>query len=96
MIGIHARATRAPAPDEGALESDRAQSIQRALAGLTPREAKILRMRFGIDDANDRTLEEIGRAFGVTRERVRQIEAQALAKLRRPRVANSLRAQLDG
>ncbi len=54
------------------------------LAGLTPREAKVLRMRFGIDMNTDHTLEEVGKQFDVTRERIRQIEAKALRKLRHP------------
>jgi RNA polymerase primary sigma factor len=71
-----------------------AGSLQRivgeALADLTPREQRILRMRFGIGGAADRTLEEIGREFGVTRERIRQIEAKALEKLRHPARARKL------
>ena len=58
--------------------------VAEALAGLTPREQRILRMRFGIGGSPDHTLEEIGQVFGVTRERIRQIEAKALKKLRHP------------
>ncbi|MDV7104556.1 RNA polymerase sigma factor RpoD [Vibrio sp. TH_r3] len=65
------------------------------LAGLTPREAKVLRMRFGIDMNTDHTLEEVGKQFDVTRERIRQIEAKALRKLRHPSRSETLRSFLD-
>lgn len=65
------------------------------LAGLTPREAKVLRMRFGIDMNTDHTLEEVGKQFDVTRERIRQIEAKALRKLRHPSRSEVLRSFLD-
>lgn len=65
------------------------------LAGLTPREAKVLRMRFGIDMNTDHTLEEVGKQFDVTRERIRQIEAKALRKLRHPSRSDVLRSFLD-
>jgi RNA polymerase primary sigma factor len=65
------------------------------LAGLTPREAKVLRMRFGIDMNTDHTLEEVGKQFDVTRERIRQIEAKALRKLRHPSRSKTLRSFLD-
>ena len=64
------------------------------LAGLTPREAKVLRMRFGIDMNTDHTLEEVGKQFDVTRERIRQIEAKALRKLRHPSRSDRLRSFL--
>jgi DNA-binding CsgD family transcriptional regulator len=64
-------------------------------AGLTPREAKVLRMRFGIDMNTDHTLEEVGKQFDVTRERIRQIEAKALRKLRHPSRSEQLRSFLD-
>ena len=59
-------------------------NIQKILSTLTPREEKVIRMRYGIDDGHLRTLEEVGFAFNVTRERIRQIEAKALRKLRHP------------
>lgn len=62
------------------------------LAGLTAREAKVLRMRFGIDMNTDHTLEEVGKQFDVTRERIRQIEAKALRKLRHPSRSEVLRS----
>ncbi len=64
------------------------------LAGLTTREANILRMRFGIDTNSDHTLKEVGKQFDVTRERIRQIEAKALRKLRHPTRADQLRSFL--
>ena len=60
------------------------EATKEVLAGLTAREAKVLRMRFGIDMNTDHTLEEVGKQFDVTRERIRQIEAKALRKLRHP------------
>ncbi len=72
------------------------ESTQNMLAGLTPREAKVLRMRFGIDMNTDHTLEEVGKQFDVTRERIRQIEAKALRKLRHPTRSEKMRSFLDG
>ena len=63
---------------------------------LTPREAKVLRMRFGIEMNTDHTLDEIGKQFDITRERIRQIEAKALRKLRHPSRSEKLRSFLDG
>lgn len=81
------------------LDSATAQSLraatQEVLEGLTPREAKVLRMRFGIDMNTDHTLEEVGKQFDVTRERIRQIEAKALRKLRHPSRSETLRSFLD-
>lgn len=81
------------------LDSATAESLRMAtnevLAGLTPREAKVLRMRFGIDMNTDHTLEEVGKQFDVTRERIRQIEAKALRKLRHPSRSETLRSFLD-
>jgi RNA polymerase primary sigma factor len=65
------------------------------LDGLTPREAKVLRMRFGIEMASDHTLEEVGKQFDVTRERIRQIEAKALRKLKHPSRSDKLRSFID-
>ena len=69
--------------------------MRSTLATLTPREAKVLRMRFGIDLNSDHTLEEVGKQFDVTRERIRQIEAKALRKLRHPSRATHLKSFLD-
>lgn len=71
------------------------EATRSILAGLTPREAKVLRMRFGIDMNSDHTLEEVGKQFEVTRERIRQIEAKALRKLRHPSKADYLKSFLD-
>ena len=82
-------------PHGAAEASALAESLSEALAQLNPREQRILRMRFGIGDADDHTLEEVGKVFGVTRERIRQIEAKALAKLRHPSHARKLTTFLD-
>jgi RNA polymerase primary sigma factor len=71
-------------PAEVAIEMDLAQNVWELLATLTPREEKVVRMRFGIGNGIDRTLEQVGQEFHVTRERIRQIEAKALSKLRHP------------
>jgi RNA polymerase primary sigma factor len=71
------------------------EATQDVLSGLTPREAKVLRMRFGIDMNTDHTLEEVGKQFDVTRERIRQIEAKALRKLRHPTRSEPLRSFLE-
>jgi RNA polymerase primary sigma factor len=77
-------------PQAAAEASALARSVTEALAELTPREQRILRMRFGIGDSRDHTLEEVGQVFGVTRERIRQIEAKALEKLRGNSLAHKL------
>jgi RNA polymerase primary sigma factor len=71
------------------------RAVAKALNELTPREQQILRMRFGIDESNAHTLEEVGKVFGVTRERIRQIEAKALDKLRHPQQSRKLRVFAD-
>lgn len=68
--------------------------IERALESLTPREERVLRLRFGLEDGRERTLEEVGRIFNVTRERIRQIEAKAIRKLRHPKRSKNLRSYL--
>ena len=80
--------------DAAAMEGLR-EATQEVLASLTPREAKVLRMRFGIDMNTDHTLEEVGKQFDVTRERIRQIEAKALRKLRHPSRSEQLRSFLE-
>lgn len=82
-------------PSDAASISGLKEATQSVLAGLTPREAKVLRMRFGIDMNTDHTLEEVGKQFDVTRERIRQIEAKALRKLRHPSRSELLRSFLD-
>jgi RNA polymerase primary sigma factor len=82
-------------PIESATAEGLSEATQNMLAGLTSREAKVLRMRFGIDMNTDHTLEEVGKQFDVTRERIRQIEAKALRKLRHPSRSDRLRSFLD-
>jgi len=83
-------------PVESATIAGLCESTQNVLSGLTAREAKVLRMRFGINMNTDHTLEEVGKQFDVTRERIRQIEAKALRKLRHPSRSEQLRCFLDG
>jgi len=85
---------QAASPAHSLYAADLAASLQSALSALTDREARVVRMRFGIGEQSGRTLEEIGGIFGVTRERIRQIEEHALSKLRRRRVAARLRPHL--
>ncbi|MGQ0699165.1 MAG: RNA polymerase sigma factor RpoD [Panacagrimonas sp.] len=94
-LGDFIEDTAAVSPLESATSSSLAEATHQILASLTPREAKVLRMRFGIDMNTDHTLEEVGKQFDVTRERIRQIEAKALRKLRHPSRANYLRSFLD-
>ncbi|MCD7098376.1 RNA polymerase sigma factor RpoD [Stenotrophomonas sp. MMGLT7] len=82
-------------PIENTVNINLSETVRDVLAGLTPREAKVLRMRFGIDMNTDHTLEEVGKQFDVTRERIRQIEAKALRKLRHPSRSEQLRSFLD-
>ena len=81
-------------PQDSATGQGLKESTHSVLAGLTPREAKVLRMRFGIDMNTDHTLEEVGKQFDVTRERIRQIEAKALRKLRHPTRSDQLKSFL--
>lgn len=85
----------APAPAEAASFLLLKEQLEEVLATLTPREMKVLRLRFGLDDGRARTLEEVGQNFGVTRERIRQIEAKALRKLRHPSRSRKLKDFLD-
>jgi len=82
-------------PVDSATNAGLSESVRQVLSGLTPREAKVLRMRFGIEMNTDHTLEEVGKQFDVTRERIRQIEAKALRKLRHPTRSERLRSFLD-
>ncbi len=82
-------------PADSATNEGLREATRRVLEGLTTREAKVLRMRFGIDMNTDHTLEEVGKQFDVTRERIRQIEAKALRKLRQPSRADDLRSFID-
>ncbi|MBN1283533.1 MAG: sigma-70 family RNA polymerase sigma factor, partial [Proteobacteria bacterium] len=82
-------------PTDSVVNLSLSDQTRQVLASLTPREEKVLRMRFGIGEKSDHTLEEVGRDFSVTRERIRQIEAKALRKLRHPSRAKRLRSFID-
>ena len=82
-------------PADQTVNNELSDQVRAALSTLTPREEKILRMRFGVGEKSDHTLEEVGQDFNVTRERIRQIEAKALRKLRHPSRAKSLSAFVD-
>lgn len=88
--------TTVESPDEHATDEGLRQTTTDVLTALTEREAKVLRMRFGIDMNTDHTLEEVGRQFSVTRERIRQIEAKALRKLRHPARSEQLKSFIEG
>jgi RNA polymerase primary sigma factor len=83
-------------PMEMAIRESLKESTDKVLKTLSPREEKVLKMRFGIDDGSERTLEEVGQSFAVTRERIRQIESKALRKLRHPSRSRKLKAFLEG
>ena len=85
----------APAPAEAAAYSLLKEQIEEVLNTLYDREQKVLKLRFGLEDGRARTLEEVGKEFDVTRERIRQIEAKALRKLRHPSRSKKLRDYLD-
>ena len=85
----------APAPADAASHTMLREQLADVLSTLTPREAKVLRLRFGLEDGRSRTLEEVGKEFNVTRERIRQIEAKALRKLRHPSRSRKLKDYLD-
>ena len=82
-------------PLDSAIQENLKETTTRVLASLTPREERVLRMRFGIGMNTDHTLEEVGQQFSVTRERIRQIEAKALRKLKHPSRSRKLRSFLD-
>jgi RNA polymerase primary sigma factor len=82
-------------PIDAAIQSNLRETTTRTLAMLTPREERVLRMRFGIGMNTENTLEEVGRQFSLTRERIRQIEAKALRKLKHPSRSKILRSLLD-
>ncbi len=94
-LGDFIEDTSIDSPVDSASGAGLKEATQGVLAGLTPREAKVLRMRFGIDMNTDHTLEEVGKQFDVTRERIRQIEAKALRKLRHPSRSEQLRSFLE-
>lgn len=94
-LGDFLEDTTITSPVEAATSEGLREATREVLANLTPREAKVLRMRFGIDMQTDHTLEEVGKQFDVTRERIRQIEAKALRKLRHPSRSEHLRSFLE-
>jgi RNA polymerase primary sigma factor len=94
-LGDFIEDTNVMSPIDNTTDINLMETVRDVLAGLTPREAKVLRMRFGIDMNTDHTLEEVGKQFDVTRERIRQIEAKALRKLRHPSRSEQLRSFLD-
>jgi RNA polymerase primary sigma factor len=94
-LGDFIEDTHNVAPMEAAMQSGLRAVVSELLDGLTAREAKVLRMRFGIDMSSDHTLEEVGRQFDVTRERIRQIEAKAMRKLKHPSRTDKLRTYAD-
>ncbi|MGO1541593.1 MAG: RNA polymerase sigma factor RpoD [Luteimonas sp.] len=94
-LGDFIEDTNVESPMDTTTNINLSETVHDVLAGLTPREAKVLRMRFGIDMNTDHTLEEVGKQFDVTRERIRQIEAKALRKLRHPSRSEQLRSFLD-
>ena len=94
-LGDFIEDTNVESPIDNTTNINLMETVRDVLAGLTPREAKVLRMRFGIDMNTDHTLEEVGKQFDVTRERIRQIEAKALRKLRHPSRSEQLRSFLD-
>ncbi len=94
-LGDFIEDTKGEAPTESAITNGLSEATDEVLEGLTERESKVLRMRFGIGMNTDHTLEEVGKQFDVTRERIRQIEAKALRKLRHPSRSEKLRSYLD-
>jgi len=94
-LGDFIEDTANTAPVDAAMQAGLRDVVKDILDGLTPREAKVLRMRFGIEMASDHTLEEVGKQFDVTRERIRQIEAKALRKLKHPSRSDKLRSFID-
>lgn len=93
-LGMFIEDEFSPTPMQSAYQSLLKEKIEEVLSTLSPREARVLRLRFGLDDGNSYTLEEVGQKFGLTRERIRQIEGKALRRLRHPRRARQLKEYL--
>ena len=83
-------------PAEAVINVNLKDQTAQVLRTLTPREEKVIKMSFGLEDGSEHTLEEVGQSFAVTRERIRQIEAKALRKLRHPSRSRKLKAFMDG
>jgi RNA polymerase primary sigma factor len=96
VLGDFIEDTHTLAPADALMSVTLREQTRQALAALTPREEQVLRLRFGVGETTDFTLEEVGQRFAVTRERIRQIEAKALRKLRHPSRSRKLRAFMDG
>ena len=94
-LGDFLEDTMTVAPSEAVQNTSLSDTVRQVLDSLSPREAKVLRMRFGIEMPSDHTLEEVGKQFDVTRERIRQIETKALRKLRHPSRADKLRSFVE-
>jgi RNA polymerase primary sigma factor len=95
-LGDFIEDTTAVSPSDAIINLNLSEQTRRVLATLTPKEEKVLRMRFGIGEESDHTLEEVGQDFDVTRERIRQIEAKALQKLRRRSRSKKLKPFIEG
>jgi len=94
-LGSFIEDDEAPSPPEAAEQTILRTTLEELLTTLRPREARILRLRFGLQDGHNYTLEEVGQKFGLTRERIRQIEKQALQRLRHPRRSRRLKDYLQ-
>jgi RNA polymerase primary sigma factor len=93
-LGMFIEDESSPTPIQSAYQSMLREKIDEVLGTLSPREARVLRLRFGLDNGTPYTLEEVGEKFGLTRERIRQIEGKALRRLRHPRRARQLKEYL--
>jgi RNA polymerase primary sigma factor len=94
-LGDFIEDTHTVSPVDAAMHSGLRAAVGEILDGLTPREAQVMRMRYGIDMSSDRTLEEVGRQLDLTRERIRQIETKAMRKLKHPSHSDKLRSYAD-
>ena len=95
QLGDFIEDSQAVAPPEAASDSMLREQLEQVLDGLADRERKVIKLRFGLEDGHPRTLEEVGREFGVTRERIRQIESKTLAKLRHPSRSGKLKDYME-
>jgi RNA polymerase primary sigma factor len=95
-LGDFIKDTKVVSPADALISLNLKEQTDAVLKSLTPREEKVIKMRFGVNDDSEHTLEEVGQDFAVTRERIRQIEAKALRKLRHPTRSRKLRTFLEG